>query len=158
MLAHQAKWWRWLGQQTPDGGVVATYAGGKKKRYAYFRPSDESIMRTLGRDYNVVGREAMVLGFYRRARPVASSAPRAGRVSRTAVLRVTTHDLPDVSITWTVDGEVVARDQATLSVASLGLSAGAHDIAVLVADETPWVLPSADRDRLLTQAVTWQVA
>ena len=65
MRSSQAKWYRWLGQTSPDGGTVGTYTGGRYYARCIYRPTDNSIMRTLGRQFNLPSREALVAGFYR---------------------------------------------------------------------------------------------
>ncbi|MEO6082045.1 MAG: M64 family metallopeptidase [Umezawaea sp.] len=58
-----SKWARYLGQESPDGGVVGVYAGSKYYGTGLYRPTENSIMRTLGRQYNLVGRDAMIEAF-----------------------------------------------------------------------------------------------
>ncbi|TDD28092.1 hypothetical protein E1287_33370 [Actinomadura sp. KC06] len=65
MRQNQTKWARFLGQPTPDGGVIDTFEGGYYHRRGIYRPSENSIMRTLGREFNLPGREAMIAAFYR---------------------------------------------------------------------------------------------
>jgi hypothetical protein len=61
--ADGSKWAEYLGQPTPDGGVIGVHEGGKYYKTGIYRPSDNSIMRTLGREYNLVGRNAMIKAF-----------------------------------------------------------------------------------------------
>ncbi|MCK1796725.1 M64 family metallopeptidase [Streptomyces sp. XM4193] len=72
MAQRQTKWHRWLGEESPDGGTVGTYEGASYNAYGINRPTDNSMMRTLGREFNLPGREAMVAGFYRYATPLAT--------------------------------------------------------------------------------------
>ncbi|TQM82366.1 IgA peptidase M64 [Saccharothrix saharensis] len=58
-----AKWAAHLGQASPDGGVVGAFEGARYYRFGLYRPTDNSIMRTLGREFNLVGRDAMVEAF-----------------------------------------------------------------------------------------------
>ncbi|WP_367134617.1 M64 family metallopeptidase [Saccharothrix sp. HUAS TT1] len=58
-----AKWAAYLGQPSPDGGVVGAFEGARYHRYGLYRPTSDSIMRTLGREFNLVGRDAMVEAF-----------------------------------------------------------------------------------------------
>ncbi|MFT7836300.1 M64 family metallopeptidase [Saccharothrix sp. BKS2] len=58
-----AKWAEYLGQSSPDGGVVGAFEGAKYYRFGLYRPTDNSIMRTLGREFNLIGRDAMVEAF-----------------------------------------------------------------------------------------------
>ncbi|WP_433266049.1 M64 family metallopeptidase [Actinosynnema sp. CS-041913] len=58
-----AKWSRYLGQPSPDGGVVGAYEGSRYYKFGLYRPTENSIMRTLGREFNLIGREAMITAF-----------------------------------------------------------------------------------------------
>ncbi|MEU4739457.1 M64 family metallopeptidase [Actinosynnema sp. NPDC023658] len=58
-----AKWSAYLGQASPDGGVVGAFEGAQYYRYGLYRPTDNSIMRTLGREFNLIGRDAMIAAF-----------------------------------------------------------------------------------------------
>ncbi|MBB5954738.1 hypothetical protein FHS29_001308 [Saccharothrix tamanrassetensis] len=57
------KWSHYLGQTSPDGGTVGAYEGSRYHRYGLYRPTENSIMRTLGREFNLVGRDAMINAF-----------------------------------------------------------------------------------------------
>ncbi|KOG55713.1 hypothetical protein ADK76_21005 [Streptomyces griseoflavus] len=65
MKAKKAKWYRYLGQNSPDGGKVGAFEGGGYYPRGLYRPTDNSIMRTLGREFNLPGRQAMIDGFHR---------------------------------------------------------------------------------------------
>lgn len=54
------KWAGYLGQTSPDGAVIAPVEGAKYKKYGLYRPTPNSIMRTLGKQFNSIGRDAMV--------------------------------------------------------------------------------------------------
>lgn len=157
MVSQRTKWWRWLTKPSPDGGVIDTYLGGRYNPVVYYRPSNNSIMQTLGREFNLVGREAMVLGFYKAASTIQAQFPAASTVSRSAVLRVKVPALRSLAVTWTVDGRVVARNRTALDLRALRLSPGAHSIRATVVDATRWVLPSAQRDKRMTATAEWTV-
>ncbi|GLZ30692.1 hypothetical protein Lesp02_28810 [Lentzea sp. NBRC 105346] len=58
-----AKWSQYLGQESPDGGVVGAFEGGRYYKLGIYRPTSNSIMRTLGREFNLIGRDAMTKAF-----------------------------------------------------------------------------------------------
>jgi hypothetical protein len=64
MQASGTKWRNYLGQSTPDGGVIGTYEGARYYQFCVYRPSQDSIMRTLGRQFNSVSRDVLVTQFY----------------------------------------------------------------------------------------------
>lgn len=72
MARDQLKWHRWLGEESPDGGTVGAYEGAAYHATGLNRPTDNSMMRTLGREFNLPGREAMVAGFYRYANELST--------------------------------------------------------------------------------------
>jgi hypothetical protein len=58
-----AKWGEYLGKPSPDGGVVAPVEGARYYKTGLYRPTGNSIMRTLGKQFNSIGRDAMVKAF-----------------------------------------------------------------------------------------------
>jgi hypothetical protein len=58
-----AKWGEYLGQPSPDGGVIAPVEGARYYKTGLYRPTGNSIMRTLGKQFNSIGRDAMVKAF-----------------------------------------------------------------------------------------------
>lgn len=61
----RTKWYRYLGQPTPDGGTIGTYQGARYCTSGMYRPSQNSVMRTLGRQFNLPSRDALIAGFFR---------------------------------------------------------------------------------------------
>jgi len=58
-----AKWGEYLGQPSPDGGVIAPVEGARYYKGGLYRPTANSIMRTLGKEFNSIGRDAMIKAF-----------------------------------------------------------------------------------------------
>ncbi|WP_399085847.1 M64 family metallopeptidase [Streptomyces sp. BBFR2] len=158
MKSRQTKWYRWLGQESPDGGTVGTYEGGGYYEKGLNRPTDNSIMRTLGREFNLPGREAMIAGFHRHAKTLTSDVPTGRPLARSGALRVTA--LPGAVPHWYVDGREAraARGAATVRPAALGLPADGrtHTVTVRATDPTDAVRDPALRP-LLTTALSWRV-
>lgn len=61
--ADGSKWAGYLGQPSPDGGVVGSFEGARFYKSGLYRPTENSIMRTLGKQFNLMGRDAMIAGF-----------------------------------------------------------------------------------------------
>ncbi|RKT57889.1 M64 family metallopeptidase [Saccharothrix australiensis] len=57
------KWSAYLGRVSPDGGTVGAYEGSRYYKRGLYRPTENSIMRTLGREFNLIGRDAMIAAF-----------------------------------------------------------------------------------------------
>src|ERR1700754_2421991 len=60
MLTAQTKWWRWLGEESLSGGTIGTHEGGGQYPCGQRRPSEHSIMRWIGFDWDQIGLEHMV--------------------------------------------------------------------------------------------------
>ena len=58
-MLDQKKWWRWLGEPSEAGGLIGRYEGGMYTSKGVWRPSQHSIMKTLGYYYDQVSREMM---------------------------------------------------------------------------------------------------
>ncbi|MFS8098032.1 M64 family metallopeptidase [Lentzea alba] len=69
-----AKWGEYLGQPSPDGGVIAPVEGARYYKNGLYRPTANSIMRTLGKEFNSIGRDAMIKAFKAKI-PSLNTAP-----------------------------------------------------------------------------------
>ncbi|GAA0919574.1 MULTISPECIES: M64 family metallopeptidase [Streptomyces violaceusniger group] len=54
-----SKWASYLGQSTPDGGVIGAYQGGNYYERGIYRPSQDSLMRNINKEFNLLGLAAM---------------------------------------------------------------------------------------------------
>ncbi|MGW1072996.1 M64 family metallopeptidase [Streptomyces sp. NPDC002537] len=160
MTAQRQKWYRWIGRTSPDGGTVGAYEGGGYYPKGLFRPTDNSIMRTLGREFNLPGREAMIAGFYRHAKALTSDRRTDAEVGRSERIAVRP-PADSVVVRWYVDGREVqdARGRVSVTPRSLGVPADGHPhrVTAKAADTTPAVRDPELRDRMRT-SLTWQTA
>jgi hypothetical protein len=162
MLALGTKWYRWLNEPSPDGGIIGTYEGAYPGRYGVYRPTQDSLMRTLGKPYNMVGMEALVIAFYQQVRPIDASTPTDQALPGTGSVFVTPmqpagHNL---NITWYLNGQSIPanQDQTTFDVSNLPLSCAAtHTVSAVVVDNTAMVRDPAARAQFLTDRRDWIV-
>ncbi|WP_329488750.1 M64 family metallopeptidase [Kitasatospora sp. NBC_01246] len=161
MRRKQTKWWRWLGAESPDGGGTI---GAYRSANGIYRPTQDSVMRTLGGAYNLPSREAIIEEIYRRIRPTDTPVPAPGEVTGRPRLEV--RPLPLVGtralqVDWKVDGAAVepqAPDRSWLDTAALNLFPGqSATVTATVRDTTDWVRDEAFRDRYMTRTVSWTV-
>ncbi|MEU9128090.1 M64 family metallopeptidase [Kitasatospora sp. NPDC048540] len=161
MRRTKVKWWRWLDAQSPDGGGTV---GAYRSANGLYRPTEDSVMRTLGGTYNLPSREAILEQIYRRVRPVDAPSPAPGTVS--GPTRLTVHPLQlvgarQLKVDWTVDGVAVepqAPDRTWLDTAMLPLAPGQKaTVKATVTDTTDWVRDEAFRDEFMTRSVSWTV-
>ncbi|WP_083936877.1 M64 family metallopeptidase [Longispora albida] len=54
-----SKWGAYLGRPTPDGGVIGAFQGGYYHEHGIYRPSQDSLMRSLGKPFNSIGLDVM---------------------------------------------------------------------------------------------------
>ncbi|MEU5777017.1 M64 family metallopeptidase [Streptomyces venezuelae] len=159
LTAQKKKWYRWIGQTSPDGGKVGAYEGGGYYPRGLYRPTADSIMRTLGREFNLPGREAMIAGFHRHASVVTAETATDRAVRRDDKVRVRVAD--GVRLRWSVDGREVrgARGDLVVTPRSLGVPADgrSHKLTVRATDPTDAVR-APDLRALLTDSLTWRVA
>ncbi len=73
------KWSEYLGQPSPDGGVIAPVEGARYYKGGLYRPTDNSIMRTLGKQFNSIGRDAMIKAFKAKIPSLNNAAAPAAR-------------------------------------------------------------------------------
>jgi IgA peptidase M64 len=131
MVTDQAKWWRWVGEESLSGGTIGTHEGGRQFPCGVRRPSEHSIMRWLGNDWDQIGREHMVAritGQRNRGR-MSVAHPPEGTVPRDSVLWVETQHpkYHELDVTWRAggpDGEVLDTGSRNLDLARLDLASG----------------------------------
>jgi hypothetical protein len=129
MVADQHKWFRWVGEESLSGGTIGLHEGGGTFPCGQRRPSEHSIMRWIGFDWDQVGREHMVARItgMRNAGQMSVRHTTLGTVAADSVLWVETghpryHEL---QVTWRANGTVLdTRGGRSLDLDPLDLPAG----------------------------------
>ncbi|WP_377270403.1 M64 family metallopeptidase [Peterkaempfera sp. SMS 1(5)a] len=158
MLHNHTKWWRWLGAPAPGGGVVGAY----RSTNGLYRPTLDSVMRTLGGAYNPPSQEAVIKAIYRLIDPLDAVGPAAGPLSGHPRLWVRPIPLAGggrMQVVWRVDGHPVrprSGDGTWLDPAELRLRHGrAVTVTATVRDTTGRVRDERFRARWMTRTVRW---
>jgi hypothetical protein len=119
------------------------------------------MMRSLGRPFNLVSAERLLRQIYREVNPIDDGTPDGTELSRIDVAWVTpmqplNHDL---MVYWYLDDtfQIDLFGQQTVDVSSLGLDNSAHELRVVVVDETPWVRKQQIRDNFMTESRTFTI-
>ncbi|MEM8835873.1 MAG: M64 family metallopeptidase [Planctomycetota bacterium] len=161
MAQFNTKWSAWLGENQPAyDGFHNTYEGGFYSVTGVYRPTNNSMMRNLGRPFNLPSAEALILKMYEDVDPIDSVFPASGVADDNDVLAVVTLE-PDpytLEISWAVNGVLVPEATGPEFVlASQGLPAGEYTVSVLVRDETPLIRNESARATLATGRFSWEV-
>ncbi|MFD7547917.1 M64 family metallopeptidase [Streptomyces sp. NPDC059816] len=165
-IAHQVKWWRWMGEQDPAGGAVGTYEGSGYYPQGLHRPTANSLMRKLDTDaFNLVGREGMIGGFYRYAKALTSPTPTDRPVGahhpiRARLASFDRQGIARVQLRWYVDGVEVrhARGERVVTPRQLGVRGDGHGrtVTARAVDATSAIRDPQVREAA-TSSLTWTV-
>lgn len=142
--ALQTKWSPWLGATLPGfDGPVSAYEGCHYSVSGAYRPSSNSMMRSLGRPFNLPSAESLIIEFYRIVSPIDSASPTGmlytGHDAEISVVPMSPvgHAL---DVRWSIDGELLAGSTGhTLRLCELQLQPGTYLVAAEVIDNTAWV-------------------
>ncbi len=151
MSALQAKWFRWFGV-----AGVGTFEGCNYSVFGIYRPTNNSLMRNLGRPFQGINREQMIFKIYEQVDPI-DAATDAALCDPSAVYSLTlvqpTHGL---DVQWSLDGvPIPGATGASLDAGTLALGPGSHTLSVEVVDATDWVRDEAKRDALMRETRSW---
>jgi hypothetical protein len=160
MRAEHRKWWRWLGAPSASGGVIGRYEGGMYATEGVWRPSEHSMMKTLGYAYDQVARERMTQAIAAKVSLIQAATPAGAVIGADRVVWLETLHPVDhlLRVTWTLDGRRVRSGRHDLDLARLRPAPGRHTLTAEVSDPTRFVRDPAIRaSPALTQTRTWTV-
>ena len=167
MLAQEAKWWRWLGEESESGGIIRArgpegHEGGQTRATNIWRPSEHSIMRWIGFYFDQVGREHMtyrITGRRNDGNMALASTPGTS-VGPADILWVETQHprFHELDVTWDVNGSPLPTNNSrNLDLSELEVVAG-DVVTVTVSDPTEFVRdPAFKEGPRLTQTRQWTV-
>ncbi|RSD14926.1 M64 family metallopeptidase [Amycolatopsis eburnea] len=149
-----AKWWRWLGEPSESGGPIGRFEGGLYTQTGVWRPSEHSMMKTLGYAFDQVGRERMTQRISAKV-PLVSGGTPAGTIGADRVVWLRTmHPVSHrLDVRWTLDGRPL-RGSDALDLRQAHVKPGKHTLTATVTDPTPFVRDPAVRP---TATRTWTV-
>lgn len=160
------KWGGWIEPDTPVPtlsavpGVPGLYRGAAYCPETLYRPTYMSKMRVLGRPYDQVNTEQLILNLYDYTSPIdgysppvePQTIPRGGSASFSVTPpEPINHEL---DVRWRVDGAVRTHGRDFV-LATAALPAGNHTVVAEAADATPLV--RRDPSQALVDHVTWTV-
>ena len=165
------KWNAWIDAATPVAtpetaeydGVVGLFEGSMYRTAGWYRPHNNSLMRSLNRPVGNVNREQFVLSIYSHVDPVDAWTPTAGTLSVNDFQRLNFAVTPKqptlggMQTRWYVDNQLQAgATTTTFEVISDVLGNGTHSVKARINDLTAFV--RNDPSQLLYHDVAWTVA
>lgn len=161
------KWDRWLGYDDPDSdiGAIDYYEGARYHEFGLYRPSENSMMRSLNRPFDAISRERFIEEIYLEVDPLDSWLDENGTYSGDDTLWVNSVDASVINVEWFVDGISLGLLGESVSLTSLSLDAGSYSIQATAYDSILdhsfsgnsldwWRLNDTS---LLEQSVSWSV-
>lgn len=156
LIASNWKWFRWL-----DLAHVDTYEGGALYELGVFRPTQDSKMRNLGRPFQEVNGEQLVMAIYNLVRPVDDATPSsvlpvsACREFFVTPLQPADHEL---LVQWSLNGlPVSGATGPKFRPSQRPLFAGVNSVSVNVVDDTPRIRDESFRYANMTFSRLWTV-
>ena len=160
MAASGTKWAPWLGENDWEwDGLVDTFEGAVYAQYGIYRPTNNSMMRSLGRPFNQPSAESFIIEFYKIVDIIDDSTPCCYLTDNDTVFVDTIDIAHALTITWTLEDEVIDafQNQHEIDLSTLLLEAGNHILEVDVVDPTSWVRDEGARSTHMTGHSQWIV-
>lgn len=155
------KWASWLGMNDPAfDGLVDSYEGARYYQYGIYRPTNNSLMRSLFRPHNLPSIERLVIELYKVVSPIDDHADDGALYDGSETLWVVpmTPGGQLLPVQWNLDGvEIAGATGTTLDLGTLGLSQCGHVVRAVVHDPTTWVRDEQARAQFMTASVEFQV-
>jgi hypothetical protein len=149
------KWSRWLGYNQPIIGMIGAYEGGNRYDSGIYRPSVDSKMRSLGRPFDAVSREKIILDIYDLVSPLDDWLANDVTLENPDPLWVDLIDPDVIDVQWRVDENLVADATGeSFRPSDYGFGPGSYTITARAFDPTDWVRVGLDS---LEQWISWNV-
>ncbi len=160
MASAGTKWSDWLGTNNGNfDGLISTYEGARYYQKGIYRPTNNSLMRALGRPFNLPSVESLLIELYKIVSPIDAASDESVVYNGSEVLFVQPLVLvggKSLAIQWYLDGAPIAGATGTqLDLVQLGLSPCAHTVQAVVVDPTKWVRDESARSKWMTDTRTF---
>lgn len=156
-IAQNRKWHNWMSAtMTGFDNPISAYEGGNYSVFGVYRPSNNSMMRNLGRPFNLVSAERLLHQIYREVNPIDDGTANGSMMEPTDTIWVTpmqplNHDL---QVLWYLDDQLIvsAVQQTELDLSTLSMDSGEHVVRVEVTDTTAWVRNESLRSTFMSES------
>ena len=163
-------WKSWIDNSTPlptpeyEGDYdVGIYEGARYKSSDIYRPTSNSIMRSLGAPYGPINSEAVIINLHDFVDPIDKYSPVENNIflsSSSNNFQFKIDLVPSINekidVSWEIDSVTQEGEKSTaLSIDISTLKKGSHSVKVLVADNTSLV--RSDPQGLLLSSQIWSI-
>lgn len=165
------RWNHWIEASTPVptpetttyDALAGLFEGSMYRTSGWYRPHNNSLMRSLNRPCGQINREQFVLKFYERVSLIDARTPTATTLNITSPSPLNFAVTPKVpssgialQVNWAVNGIAQPGQTGTsFSFLSNVIGNGAHTVTATLQDPTPFV--RLDTAGLLNEVVTWNL-
>ncbi|MFT4542261.1 MAG: hypothetical protein ACI841_005362 [Planctomycetota bacterium] len=161
MAGQNTKWADWLGEnQGAFDGLVSTFEGAHYSQTGIYRPTNNSLMRNLGRPFNLPSVEELIVQIHQHLEVIDDSSPTGAIYEGDETLFITPMQPVGHALDtrWLLNGTPIpGATSTTLDMSTLGLPIGTHNITAEVVDPTPWVRSATARANHLTDTRVFTV-
>lgn len=155
MISKKTKWYRWL-----DVSSVGAFQGSCYSSKIY-RPTSNSKMRTLGRPFEEINTEQLIIAMYKKLSPIEFSTPnsstyKAHTLFQVVPMKPTAHAL---TIQWYLNDQLLPSLTGQTSVDTRNLTFKANTTQYLkakVTDNTPAVRDEDARALYMSRTIQWK--
>jgi hypothetical protein len=160
MASLNTKWAGWLGAGLPGfDSPIGAFEGAHYSVFGVYRPSNNSMMRALGRPFNLVSAEKLIIEMHEATAMIRSVSPSgdAGSADTLSVDVVERTDGP-MRVRWLVNGSQAAIGNGLYERTPAQVGAGPGDtVTAEVIDDTPWVIDESARASVMTERYSWGI-
>lgn len=150
LLRHKHKWFRWLDLPEVDAFRGACYGS------IAYRPTFNSKMRTLGRPFDVVSSEQIILKIYQKLKPLDGYTPEGKYLARG---RVYAQPIPSNTgeLRWFLNGKEADHllNMTVVELKDLDLRTGKNRLEARFTERSAQVRDEESRQALMTQNLKW---
>lgn len=161
------KWDRWLGYDDPESniGPIGYYEGAMNNETGLYRPSQDSKMRSLGREFDAIAREAIIEQIYAHVDPLDDWLEETAMLTSSDSAWVDVVDPNVIGIEWYLDGIALNTNGELLEISTLGLGRGEYTLTAtaydtlldhaFTGDGLDWWRSDTSK---LSQSISWDLA
>ncbi len=129
-------------------------------QFGIYRPTVNSLMRTLGQPFNLPSIESLIIEFYKIVSPIDDATPPGPTLNGSETVFVDPLDPVGhtLDVQWFLDGGPISGATATtLDLSTVSISVGLHTLSVTVTDNTSFVRDETARSSWMSQTKAWSL-